>query len=353
MTQINKEQLSKASKQLKRLQKNIDYDTRDYPIDYICQKFSSGNYFIPSYQRNKVWSEHSKVRLIESLLLGYPIPLIFLSENNDGRLEIVDGVQRITTLSSFINDKLKLKKLDKLTEFDNFTYSTLPLAEQRKFSDRSLRVIVLSDKTDINTRIDLFDRLNTSAEKANDSEIRSGVYSKNKFQIFINSLADEPIFQEVVHLTPKKINRKQDIEMISRFFAYSNNYKNFKHSVKNFITDYIVRVGSVWNVKTRNELHKQFFNTFTYAKNNFYPGFLKNKKGQTPRVRFEAIMCGLNLALQNNKELKISQKQSKELISDPTFIALTTTDGSNAPRKVAARIEYVEDWLLRMSDSND
>ena len=73
MTQINKEQLSKASKQLKRLQKNIDYDTRDYPIDYICQKFSSGNYFIPSYQRNKVWSEHSKVRLIESLLLGYAI----------------------------------------------------------------------------------------------------------------------------------------------------------------------------------------------------------------------------------------------------------------------------------------
>ncbi len=349
MVQINNEKLTKASKQLKKLQKNIDYDTRDYPIDFICQKFSDRDYFIPSYQRNKVWSEHSKVRLIESLLLGYPIPLIFLSENSDGRLEIVDGVQRITTLSSFRNDQLKLKKLDKLTEFDGFTYSTLPLAEQRKFSDRSLRVIVLSDKTDINTRIDLFDRLNTSAEKANDSEIRSGVYSKNKFQIFINNLSDEPIFQEVVHLTPKKINRKQDIEMISRFFAYSNNYKNFKHSVKDFITDYIVRIGSVWNIKTKNTLHKQFFHTFNYANS----GFLKNKKGQTPRVRFEAIMCGLNLALQENPKLNISKEQSKELISDQQFIVLTTTDGSNSPKKVKDRIEYVKNWLLKMSDSND
>ena len=353
MVKIDAEKLSRASKQLKRLQKNIDYDTRDYPIDFICQKFSNGDYFIPNYQRNKVWSEHSKVRLIESLLLGYPIPLLFLSENDDGRLEIVDGVQRITTLSSFREDKLKLKRLDKLTEFDGFTYSTLPLAEQRKFSDRSLRVIVLSDKTDINTRIDLFNRLNTSAEKANDSEIRSGVYSKNKFQILINGLAEEPVFKEVVHLTPKKINRKQDIEMISRFFAYSNNYKNFKHSVKDFVTDYIVRVGSVWNTRTKNNLQKQFFDTFNYAKENFYPGFLKNSRGQTPRVRFEAIMCGLNLALKKNKNLKISKEQSKILTNDQQFIALTTTDGSNSPNKVKARIEFVESWLLKMSDSND
>lgn len=262
-------------------------------------------------------------------------------------------VQRITTLSSFKNDKLKLKNLDKLTEFDGFTYSTLPLAEQRKFSDRSLRVIVMSDKTDVNTRIDLFNRLNTSAVKANDSEIRSGVYSKNKFQIFINALSEEPIFQEVVHLTPKKINRKQDIEMISRFFAYSNNYNNFKHSVKDFVTDYIVRIGSSWDTKTKNNLHKQFFSTFNFAKNNFYSGFLKNSKGQTPRVRFEAIMCGLNLALIKNPRLKITKKQSRELISSQQFIILTTTDGSNSPRKVTARIEYVEKTLLKMSDAND
>ena len=281
-------------------------------------------------------------------MLGYPIPLIFLSENEDGRSEIVDGVQRITTLSDFFDEKLVLKKLDKLTTLDGFSISDLPIATKRKLSNTSLRIIVLSDKTSLDTRIDLFNRLNTSAEKANDSEIRNGVLSKNQFQQLINKLAESDLFKEVVHLSKKKTNRKQDIEMVSRFFAYSNNYQNFKHSVKDFITDYIVYIGSSWDSeKSEKKYTEQFSEAFKFAENSFRSGFLHNSKNQTPRVRFEAIMCGIRLALNENPKLKISVEDTDSLLKSEDFINLTTTDGSNARLKVKKRIEYVRDYLLK------
>jgi hypothetical protein len=350
---ITTEHINNAKRQIKKLQKNIDYDTRDYPVAYITQKFEKNDYYIPTYQRNKVWNPHQKERFIESLLLGYPIPLIFLSEQSNGKLEIVDGVQRITTLFDFISGNLTLKKLEKLSTLNGFTFSDIPIAEQRKLSDRSLRIIVLSEKTDLETRIDLFNRLNTSAERANDSEIRSGVLSKNKFQILITQLAQGQLFQDVVHLSVKKKIRKEDTEMLSRFFAYSNNYLNFRHSVKNFITDYIVYTGSSWNTKTEQKYKKQFEDSFNFAKKYFYKGFLQNERNQTPRVRFEALMCGINLALQKKQDLVIKVESSKELIGSPKFIDLTTTDASNDPKKVKNRIEYVRDFLLNSEVTND
>lgn len=353
MTKITSAKLNKANEQIKLEQKSMDYDTRDYPIEFIVQKFSNNSYFIPQYQRNKVWSQHQKERFIESLLLGYPIPLIFLAQNTEGRQEIVDGVQRITTLAAFINDTLILKNLDKLTSLNGFKFTDLPLAEQRKLNDKALRIIVLSDKTELETRIDLFNRLNTSAEKANDSEVRSGVYSSNEFQIFIEKLSKKNYFTNALQLSSKKTVRKEDIELISRFFAYSNNYKNFKHSVKEFITNYIVFEGASWNQKKASSYTNEFENAFEFGNHFFKQNFLKNKRNQTPRVRFEAIMVGINLALRECPNLSVDISATSKLLSSKKFITLTTSDASNSAKKVRERIEFVRDYLLSAGDCND
>ncbi|WP_251948903.1 DUF262 domain-containing protein [Levilactobacillus brevis] len=350
---IDSNKLSIAKKQIGSLQKQIVYDTRDYPISYIVSKFSQGSYFIPTYQRNKVWKTHQKERFIESLLLGYPIPLIFLSEQSDGRLEIVDGVQRITTLSDFLNMKITLNNLDKLDSLKGFTFDDLPISEQRKLEDKSLRIIVLGSNTELTTRIDLFNRLNTSAEKANDSEIRSGVLSENKFQLFIEELSQSDRFSKMVKMSEKKNIRKESSELVSRFFAYSNNYKNFKHSVREFITNYIVLVGSSWSEKRKNKLQRQFDNTFNFAERYFREGFLQNNRSQTPRVRFEALMVGINLALQKEPSLTVTIENTDKLLESKDFISLTTSDASNSRPKVISRIEYVRDYLLESGKIND
>ena len=186
---ITNEQKNNALKQIKVLQKQVDYDTRDYPIEYIVEKFIDKVIFAPDYQRKQsAWQDKDKARLIESLLLGYPIPIIFLSDTTDGKLEIVDGLQRINALTEFTQNRLKLPTLEKLTSLKNFYYKDLPDSEINRLANKSLRIIVLRKTTDKETRIDLFNRINTSGKSANDAEVRNGTDALNPAMKIIKKL---------------------------------------------------------------------------------------------------------------------------------------------------------------------
>ena len=90
-----------ASKQIKYLQAEVKYDTRDFVVGYIVEQFRIDYFYIPDYQREYIWRDHHRRRFIESVLLGLPIPMMFVAEiEDDGRLEVVDGAQRIQTLES-------------------------------------------------------------------------------------------------------------------------------------------------------------------------------------------------------------------------------------------------------------
>ena len=171
----------------------------------------------PEYQREElIWSGKAMSRFIESILLGYPIPLIFLADREDGTLEIVDGLQRISTLSKFLNNELMLINLEKLTELNDCTFGQLPLNEQRRFRAKSLRIVVLDENTKDEEKVELFNRLNTSSEEANASEIRSGKEYKNGFMRLVKELTLDPIFVRNTKLSEEKKNRKEDIELITR-----------------------------------------------------------------------------------------------------------------------------------------
>lgn len=344
---IDDEGLKKAIKQINLLQKQVDYDTWDYPIKYLVDGFGSDLFVIPTYQRKqRLWPQHDKERFIESLILGYPIPLIFLSDTEDGQLEIVDGLQRITTLNDFINDELTLKKMDKLTSLKNFKFTNLPVSEQRRLKAKSLRVIVLRKSTDEETRIDLFNRINTSGTNANPAEIRGGTEALNKFMVLIKELANYQPFLNLVNLSDNKLNRQENVELVSRFFAFGHNYKNFQHNVSNFVDDYIQTTGIGFDSKSRKMFSDEFKTTVKYISRNYPQGIFKNKRGQTPRVRFEALAVGTFLALQENNNPKIDEKFIDRMVGTEEFKKLTTSDGSNSPKKVAARIEFVKNYLL-------
>ena len=110
----------KIEAQIIEQQKSVDFDTREFTIEILVQKYNkniesdTNELFVPDYQRDFVWDETRQSKLIESLILGLPIPIIFVAENGDGRLEIVDGSQRIRTLSAYLNNDLELKDLEKL-----------------------------------------------------------------------------------------------------------------------------------------------------------------------------------------------------------------------------------------------
>lgn len=343
MNLITTEQKKKAEQQILNLQERVDYDIRDYPIEFIVSKFDSEDYFIPEYQREFIWSSSDQARFIESLLLDLPIPLLFLSDTVEGKLEIVDGVQRINTLSAFLNGGLVLCNLKKITEVNGFNFKDLPPAQQRRLQSKALRVIVLRASTSEDIRKELFDRLNTSGEKAKDSEVRRGSF-EGEFMTFIEKLANLPERQIIAPVSKKNEKRREHIELVLRFFAYSNNYKNFKHSVQIFIDDYIKDVKDDFS---EPEMELEFKQMLSFAESYFPIGFRKTRNSKTvPRVRFEALSVGIILALRQNETLV--PKDINTWINSKEFKELTTSDGSNSRVRVKERIEYVRDKLLEV-----
>lgn len=125
----------------------VQYDTRDYPIEFIVNKFNKQECYIPNYHTcNKTYETKQGKQFIESLLLGYPSQLIILAEHKNGMLEIVDGAERIAIIADFFSNG----------------FSLLSVEKQQLFGNKSLRTIVLSEYVDLKTKIEIYRRINTT-----------------------------------------------------------------------------------------------------------------------------------------------------------------------------------------------
>jgi hypothetical protein len=173
--EITDEQRDAAEAELREKQKIVDYDTKEYPVEVLVQKYREGlndntnELYIPDYQRNLVWSDRYQSKFIESIFLGLPISAIFVAElrielhgEDIFRLEIIDGTQRIQTLYKFLDNRLKLCGLERLINLNGFRFDDLPLARKRRFNRATVRVIVLSERADEEVRRDIFERVNTA-----------------------------------------------------------------------------------------------------------------------------------------------------------------------------------------------
>ena len=157
-------------RQIRDLQRDVDYQVREYPIEVVVQKHLKGRedgtneLFVPDYQRDFVWDDKRQSRFIESLLIGLPIPYLFAadvgSEDEDlaGRLEIVDGTQRIRTLAQFVTGELEIRDLEKLSELNGFKHTDLAPSRQRRFGRITLRMIELTEQAKEETRRDMFEK---------------------------------------------------------------------------------------------------------------------------------------------------------------------------------------------------
>lgn len=347
---ITQEKRQLAEDQIKALRKEIDYDTRDYAIDFLVQQYRENEFYIPDeYQRQYIWEDANKNRFIESILLGLPIPFMFFSDTDDGRCEIIDGAQRTQTLEEFMSNELVLSNLKKLSELNGFTYTDLPEYFKRKFNKTTMRIIVLSDETTIEIRQEIFNRINTTGVRANPSEIRRGSYA-GPFMDFLKECTKNPVFVKVCPVSETSKKRYDDLELVLRFFAFLNNYKNFNHRVDEFLDKYVEDIQGNFD---KDLFKTEFDNMLTFVERYFENGFRKTKTSKsTPRVRFEAIAVGVGLALRENPDLV---PQSMNWLDSDEFKKHTTTHASNSPVRVSGRVEYVRDMLLAGDEnaSND
>ncbi|ATA89984.1 hypothetical protein CGC58_09790 [Capnocytophaga stomatis] len=341
-TEIEKQE---AEDQLITEKRQVDYDTREFVVEHIIDKFIEGEYKIPPYQREFVWDKEKQSRFIESVLLDLPIPYLFFADDkDDGKLEIVDGSQRIRTLVAFKNDDLTLKGLEKLYKLNGFKFSDLLESRQRRFLRKTLRSIELTERADFEVKKDIFQRINTDPYDLTDMEIRKGMYQEGEFYNLIVECSQNPLFIELCPISENRQKRGEAQELVLRYFAYSEKLAEFTHRVDVFLDDYIKEKhnGSF----NESEMKIQFENMLDFVNTYFPYGFKKAPThNTTPRVRFETIAVGVTLALKENSNLKVANVE--KWLNSEEFKEHTTSDASNNRLKVIGRIEYVKNKLLQ------
>lgn len=340
-TNLSEDCLELAEKQLRDLRREIDYDTKDYAIDFLIDRFHENDFFIPDeYQRRYIWEDTNKSLFIESVLLGLPIPFMFFADTDDGRCEIIDGAQRTQTLEEFLAGDMKLKNLKRLFALNGFTFNDLPEQYRRKFQKTTLRIVVLDEETTSETRQEIFNRINTAGRKATSIEVRRGGL-RGPFMDFIAECVENPLFRALCPVSEKQRARYEDQELAIRFFAYRNRYKEFTHNVDDFLDSFVEEQNKSFD---REALEPAFVQMLDFVNNYFPYGFRKTEGARvTPRVRFEALSVGVSLALAvrpNLVPLSIDWLESEE------FKAHTTTHASNSSKRLSGRIEFVRDALL-------
>lgn len=338
---ITEAQKTAAEEQIRALRKEIDYNTRDYSIDFLIQQFRNDEFYIPDeYQRQYIWNDSDKNRFVESILLGLPIPLMFFSDTEDGRCEIIDGAQRTQAMEEFMSGDLILSDLKKLTSLNGFSYDEVPAYFRKKFDKTNMRIIVLSDDTSLDIRQEIFNRINTTGRGANASEVRRGSF-RGPFMDFLMACTKDQTFVEVCPISEMMTKRYEQLELVLRFFAFLDSYQDFTHRVDSFLDEYIESKKDAFD---QAAMQGEFDAMLHFVKKYFPYGFAKTARAKsTPRVRFEAISVGVALALREKSDLI---PKSMDWLDSPEFHKHTTTHASNSPARVSGRILYVKNQLL-------
>lgn len=221
-------------------QRKIIWQAKDFSLREFLNLKNEGELILqPEYQRNYVANDQIASRLIESVLLDVPIPVVYLAEEQDGSFSVIDGQQRLTSFISFLEGKFpdgrefKLSGLKVLKELNKETFNSLVEDNKKKIKSTTIHSIIIKKESNPDIKFEIFERLNTGATKLNEDEIRNTVYRGN----FISLLA-ELSKNSTFHKLVRKDNFKKRMiyrGMILRFISLSErSYLNYKSPMKQF-----------------------------------------------------------------------------------------------------------------------
>ncbi|GBF76351.1 hypothetical protein PA598K_04814 [Paenibacillus sp. 598K] len=197
----------------------IKVEREQYSIYELKRKFSKELIILdPEFQRKYVWGTQQQSELIESVLMGIPLPLFYLNETKDGKLVVVDGLQRLTTFFKFLDNEFKLQDLKILNNINDCYFSQLGEAFQSKLEDYQIIAQVIKPPTPERIKFDIFDRVNRGGTRLNQQEMRNALY-QGKATKLLKDLAESKAFLEATDNSITK-DRMKDRYMILRMVAF-------------------------------------------------------------------------------------------------------------------------------------
>ncbi|MFF4931052.1 DUF262 domain-containing protein [Streptomyces griseofuscus] len=348
---IGPDEQAAAEQQIVEQSKRIDFYITEYTVEILANKMRAKEYIVPRYQRAFTWEPERKSKFIESVIMGLPIPFVFFWEMEDGKLEVVDGSQRLRTLEEFILDDFRLGELDQLSHISGFRFSDLPESRQRKIKNKSIRGIVLNEYADEAARLDMFERINTGSKIANKAEVRRGALA-GPFLDLVIELADDPLLHSLAPMSGKQKDERGYDELVTRFFAYGDGLDEYKDRPADFIFQYAKKMNRAFATDSTLSISyaRRFRDTLEFVQRVFPYGFRKSPSGKaTPRARYESIALGSYTAMQERPEIVDFGRERfavDEWLRSQDFVDITGSDGANARARLEGRIRFVREKLV-------
>lgn len=331
---------------------NLKSDRLDMSFGEIASMYSQDEIIIdPEYQRLFRWTQEQQSRFIESILLGIPIPPIFVAENKDGKWEVVDGLQRISTILSFMGilknlpekNNWKLKAGDLIKEIDGFGYTELTPKTQMTIKRFVCRIEILNWNSEIDIRYELFNRLNTGGTKLSDQEIRNCIFRGTDSYVndYLKELANNEDFMNLTSLSETQIEQLYLEELVLRFTALYSSWDKITSSINSYMTDYMKDVVENKSLNTE-EFKTIFYETLNILKPLSSKIFRFTHAGFSASL-FDAIFVGVSKNLSKYKDSKeLLIERIEELKNDKDFRDNTGSAASSQTR-VRNRIKVALD----------
>jgi hypothetical protein len=349
--------------------KGVASESLDIGISELVNLHKSGDLLIaPAFQRLFRWEDAQQSRLIESLIIGLPIPQIFMFQRTDGVLELVDGLQRVSSVIRFVDAEslgatareehkipLQLTGCDIVPDLNGLTLETLPDPVRRGFLRKSVRAIIIARTNESTLRFQMFKRLNSGGSPAEYQEVRNATIRVlgepgEEFLEFIEKCAKHEGFKKSTETIPESVAEKQGREeLVLRFFAGKLFREKFRGNVAEWIDSFVeailVRKTLEFDVDSQFDEFDTVFNLI--ADRLGERAFVKHREGSPIGGLAPAYFEAVSLAVSDNpnslKELDWEKARAAlaKVVESEEF-RNNTGPGANSLPKLSRRIELVK-----------
>jgi len=324
-------------------------DTPFSVFEYLRQLEKGKITIQPDFQRNQVWKDHQKSKFIESIILNFPLPPIYLNETKESAYIVIDGLQRSTALMQFYRGELELVGLEALPKYNGCKFEDLPGTLQSKFEDKKLTVFVLKPSTPMVVIYDLFNRINTGGTQLNRQEVRNCIFIGKSTRL-LKELSEQDYFKLAIGGGVKD-TRMKDREVVLRYLAFRwFDYKNeYTGDMSDFVESAMKKINKIDSNKIQ-EMKEDFqrvmqwsYSIWTY-KNFRIP--TSYTRGTINTAILESVCNYLSSKndsfLERNKD--IIRGNYTKLIDDDVYVeAVTKSTGNKA--KVLERFRLAHEIL--------
>ena len=301
----------------------------DYPFETLIQRANSSPPKLilnPDFQRKYKWDKDGNERsskFIESCLMRIPLPACYFAENEHGYHDVIDGVQRITTIKKFFNDEFRLEGLTVFRELEGKLFSEIG-DYKNELESTTIRCVILRKENPKELVKEIFARLNQGAVQLSDQEIRHAIYPGTLDELLIE-LGEHSFIKDFGKGKSgiKQKDSREEEEMILRFFAMQNDLQEYENKLSKYLDNYI-EANQNPDEAAITELRKDFTDTLQKClfvfDNNPFVDITKTKQRQS-LVYYDLLMWSFKshsfeFLTQHKPEIL---SRFNELCNDPTF----------------------------------